>query len=253
MLNFGMRPIQSLSVCAVLAGYTNSADSTPLKKIGGRVLSSELYHLLTPRLRWGYKLFQTLWRCKVLADARTTARGSHTTAFAYDFCILAESGPLVKMEVSPMNKEAMRKQMEDIRDELNRLDSQRVALEQILRGYEAWFRAFPENGAQPHQQLTLPVSGRGGATKGAMSFRNGFIEVLKQARGEPLTDEEIWRRMQEKGVKSDARRPLGIVALTAKRHSNQVEMVAVKTWRWKGPVSIGVPTVATNHKSGESH
>jgi hypothetical protein len=146
-----------------------------------------------------------------------------------------------------MNKEAMRKQMEDVRDELNRLDSQRVALEQILRGYEAWFRAFPENGGRPHQQLTLPVSGRGKATKGTMSFRNGFAEVLKQARGEPLTDEEIWRRMQDKGVKSDAKRPLGIVALTARRLPDDVEMVAARTWRWKANSS------AMNHKSGESH
>jgi hypothetical protein len=145
-----------------------------------------------------------------------------------------------------MNKDAMRKQMEDVRDELNRLDGQRVALEQILRGYEAWFRSLPENGTRSQHQLKLPVGGRGGATKGSIGIQNAFKEVLKQARGEPLPNAEIWLRMQEKGAKSDAKRPLGIIDLIGKRVP-EAEKVAVRTWRWR------VPAITTNHTNGESH
>ena len=132
-----------------------------------------------------------------------------------------------------MDRDTMRKQMEGIRDELNRLDEERTALDALIRDYEAWFRARPENGAKPQRQPAQGVSGRGGKPKGSVSFRKGEIMVLQQARGEPLVDEEIWRRMQDVGVKSDSKNPLGFVNLTAKG-LDDVERVSPKTWRWVG-------------------
>ena len=132
-----------------------------------------------------------------------------------------------------MDRDTMRRQMEYIRDELNRLDEERGALAAMLRGYEAWFRAKPENGRKPQRQLPLGVPGRGGKPKGSVSFRKGMITVLQQARGEPLDDEELWRRMQDTGVKSDSKNPLGFVRLTADRLEG-AEKVSPKTWRWVG-------------------
>ena len=129
-----------------------------------------------------------------------------------------------------MNRDAMQKQMEDVRSELNQLDLQREALETILRGYEAWFRANPENGSRPHRQFVL-VTGRGGPMKGTISFRKAEVQVLQEARGESVQDVEIWRRMQVLGAKSDAKNPLGFVNLVA-RGLEKVEKVAAKTWRW---------------------
>lgn len=151
-----------------------------------------------------------------------------------------------------MNREAMRKQMEDVREELNRVDEQKVALETILKGYEAWFRTNPENGYKSSRQLELAVPGRGGGAKGTISFRKGVIEVLHQARGAALHEEEIWHRMKQMGVKSDAKRPSGFVGMTASG-LEEAEKVAVRTWRWKGPLSIGVPSITMNPTSGESH
>ena len=134
-----------------------------------------------------------------------------------------------------MDREIMRQELELVRGELVSLDEQRVALEKLLRAYEGWLRAFPENGAlQPQGRLPLPVSGRGGKTKGTISFNNGFIEVVRQARGEPLYAPELWRRMQEIGVRSDAKNPLGIIAFTAKRFQD-VAKVGPRTWRWVDP------------------
>ena len=131
-----------------------------------------------------------------------------------------------------MNRDAMRKQMEEVRDALNHIDQDREALETILKGYEAWFRVNPSHGSNRQRQLALGVSGRGGGSNGSISFRKGFMAVLEQARGEALIDTEIWRRMQEMGVISNAQRPLGFIGLTAKRVPS-AEKVAARTWRWK--------------------
>ncbi len=119
-----------------------------------------------------------------------------------------------------MERELMRKQMESIRAELNILDSERAVLEDLLKGYESWFRLHPENGTDPAMQLPLQ----------SISFRDGVLEVLRQARGEPLHVKEIWRRMQSLGITSSSKRPENFVALYTKRIPG-MEKVAPATFR----------------------
>ena len=145
-----------------------------------------------------------------------------------------------------MNRDAMLQHMEEVRAELNILDQQRDALETLLRGYEVWLKAFPESGAKLQRQLRLGVPGRGGAPLGSVSFRKGLMEVMRQARGEPLIDDEIWRRMQALGVKSQSKHPQGFIGLWAGR-LDPMEKVAARTWRWNDILA------ATQTKSGESH
>lgn len=132
-----------------------------------------------------------------------------------------------------MNQETMRTQMEEVREELNRLDAQKAALETILRGYETFLRATSANGVKQTRQLALGVPGRGGEPKGSISFRKGVIEVIRQARGEPLHAKVIWERMQEMGVRSATKQPGGFIGLTAKR-VNEIEKSAPNTFRWVG-------------------
>ena len=119
-----------------------------------------------------------------------------------------------------MERELMREQMESIRAELNTLDSERAVLEDLLKGYESWFRLHSKNGTEPSLQLPLQ----------SMSFRDGVSEVLRQARGEPLHVKEIWRRMQSLGVKSSSKRPDNFVALYTNRITG-MEKVAPATFR----------------------
>ena len=133
-----------------------------------------------------------------------------------------------------MNRDAMRKQMEEVRAQMNQLEAQRAATEALLRAYEGWFRAYPENGSTPQRQLPLKTSGRGGKTKGTVGFRAGLCLALQQAMGEPLREEEIWRRMYELGVRSDSDRPANFVGMTASR-TDDVEKVGPRTWRWVDP------------------
>lgn len=124
-----------------------------------------------------------------------------------------------------MDRASMRKHMEEIRDELRRIEGQREALKGILQGYEVWFQ-LP--GAQ---QLEMNVKAPN--RKGTMSFPKGLKTVLRQAGGEPLMDTEIWERMQKIGIKSNAKNPVNFVSL----HSNRVpeiEKTAPRTYRWVG-------------------
>lgn len=114
----------------------------------------------------------------------------------------------------------MRKQMESIRSELNVLDSEREVLENLLTGYESWFRLHPDSGACLSRQLPLT----------SMSFKDGLLEVLRQARGQPLHAKEIWHRMNAMGVTSNAKRPEGFVSMHANKIEG-IEKIAPATFR----------------------
>ncbi|PKB73421.1 MAG: hypothetical protein BZY75_01895 [SAR202 cluster bacterium Io17-Chloro-G7] len=132
-----------------------------------------------------------------------------------------------------MNKETIQAQMDELRDELNRVDALQVALEAALRAHESLFKAISANGVKQTRQLALGVPGRGGGPKGSVSFRSGVIEVLKQARGEELHADIIWERMQAMGVKSEAKRPRGFVSMIAAKEED-IEKSAPGTFRWVG-------------------
>lgn len=122
-----------------------------------------------------------------------------------------------------MERELMRRQMESVRSELNRVDAEREVLEGLLKAYESWFRIHPENGANPPATPPqLPLEG--------ISFKDGLLSVLQQSRGEPLHVKEIWHRMREMGVSSNAKRPEGFVSMHANRIEG-VEKVGPATFR----------------------
>ncbi len=74
---------------------------------------------------------------------------------------------------------------------------------------------------------------------GAISFKKGTAEVLKQARGEALHAKDIWERMQAMGVRSNAKNPVGWVNRETGKHPN-IEKDGPKTWRWAGPLHSNV-------------
>ena len=126
-----------------------------------------------------------------------------------------------------MDKETMRQQMEAIRAELAQNEQEHEALKTMLLGYEAWFRANSE-GSEIHQ-LEMAVAGN--RPRGTISFRRALIQVLQQAHGAPMLDDEIWERMQALGARSASKRPVGFIGLHAKREA-EIEKVAPRTFRW---------------------
>jgi len=64
-----------------------------------------------------------------------------------------------------------------------------------------------------------------------ISFEKAIIKVLQDANGESLRGDEIWKRMQGLGVKSNSKNPVGWVNRIASIIG--AEKVGPKIWRWK--------------------
>lgn len=136
-----------------------------------------------------------------------------------------------------MDEQAVREQLNEVRESLTRNEEEHEILLSLLKGYEGWLRLHGmQNGhsSPPHYQIPLEQegSGRGGQPKGAISFRQGVRQVYREARGEPLTQSEAWTRMQVLGVKSEAKSPIGLIGLTARTFETEIEKVDTRTWRW---------------------
>jgi hypothetical protein len=75
-----------------------------------------------------------------------------------------------------------------------------------------------------------------------VNFEKGAVKVVKNARGEPLHSTEIWSRMKSIGVRSNAKAPVGIVDFNLRKHPEDIEKAAPRTWKWIGALNgHGVP------------
>lgn len=137
-----------------------------------------------------------------------------------------------------MDEKSVRAQLDDVSRELDTLDERREVLLSLVRGFEGWLRLdgsrattfpLPEPPSKPRESLT--------AQKGSVSVRSAVLQVIKDARGEPLHAREIARRMIALGAVTAAKDPPAIVDLVAgslsKRDGLPIEKVAGRTWRWK--------------------
>ena len=64
-----------------------------------------------------------------------------------------------------------------------------------------------------------------------ISFKKAIVKVLQEANGEPLNTKEIWRRMQNLGVKSNSKEPTAWINRLSKDVG--AEKVAPQMWRWR--------------------
>ena len=133
-----------------------------------------------------------------------------------------------------MDKVTITDQLEVIEAELSRNQLERVVLLKLQCGYRELLQ-FSSDG-QDVRQLTMTIGHEGtkSESKGTISFRAGLVQVLREASGEPLDVDEIWERMQQLGVRSDAKRPTGFIGLTKKRVP-EIEKVSPRVFRWVGP------------------
>ena len=112
---------------------------------------------------------------------------------------------------------------------LRALDGLRSAIEGLL--------AILDESVDGLQLPMMPASSKDSpqfTPKGHLSFRAGLISVLQEAKGEILPDKEIWKRMQVKGVVSEAKRPEGFISLHQKKIS-QIEKIGTNRYKWNDP------------------
>jgi len=134
-----------------------------------------------------------------------------------------------------MDEKTVRDHMDTIRARLRQLEAERDVLQTLLRGYEGWLRVYV-NGNAP-SQLSLPPAP---PIHGKMSIRRAIVQVLKDARGEPLHCKEIWRRAEELGAKTTSKNPAAAVDFTAYT-LKEIKKVAPRTWSYIGELE---PTLA---------
>ncbi len=149
-----------------------------------------------------------------------------------------------------MDSESMRHQMNEVRTALSRNVAEHEILSDMLRAFQRWFDLNPGKGVAEiatQAPLILDHSSRngqrqrkvGGQSLGTIGFDSGFQEVLRQARGEPISDLEAWERMKLLGVKSNSENPVGWVGRSAKKlvTMGRAEKIGPKSWKWIGPLN----------------
>ena len=131
-----------------------------------------------------------------------------------------------------MDEESARKMLDEFKGQLAKNEEEREALIALVKGLEGWLRIHATITQQTLFEGSLPA----GKPKGTVSLRRAVVEVLKEARGEPLHVKEIFRRVSAKGARTGAKSPLGAIDLTCysilKYHPKALEKVRPRTWRW---------------------
>lgn len=141
-----------------------------------------------------------------------------------------------------MDEKKARRQLQDVKVALNKLDEEREFLVSLIHGYEGWLRLHgSSNGA-----ATLTVRPRAArqsgaartAPKGSVSLRQAVLQIVREAQGSPVHIREILARALAMGAATNAQHPERIVDLVAynlKSRSNQpLERVSPRSWRWTG-------------------
>ena len=143
-----------------------------------------------------------------------------------------------------MDEAIVRDQLEQVKAALARNEEEHDALVSIVKGFESWLRLNGKAGVTHPLPVVAPTSHNGKpvlarhAIKGRVSVRQAVLQVLKDARGEPLHVKEIVRRINDLGAISASKNPAGVVGLVAmslqKRDNQPIERTAGQTWRWAG-------------------
>lgn len=136
-----------------------------------------------------------------------------------------------------MDAKSVRSNLTEVTAQLARNEEEHEVLLSLVRGYEGWLRLNPD----PAPQMALPpleaAPRKGSQPKGSRSMRGAVLQVLKDARGEPVHGKEILARAYQLGAATDAKNPLGAVDLMAHslKKSHPVEKVGPRVWRYRAP------------------
>lgn len=152
-----------------------------------------------------------------------------------------------------MNDSAIRGLIEEFRTDLAALEQRRTALLDGIKALENVLATAAPASANGNAVPTIapswvpvpsvvadetqPYQARPGhsATKGTISLRRSIRQVLLDAHGEPLTADEILRRIEAMGARTEAKDPVGVVdfaAYSLKLSGLPLEKVGRRTWRW---------------------
>lgn len=142
----------------------------------------------------------------------------------------------------------LRRLIEETSQRLAVIEREYASLTSALVVYEDRLR-FLEGDTAPRQSVqsralnprTRSVAGR----QGTIGLVSAVLAVLREAKGEPLHVRDILPRALEKGAKTNARNPLGVVDMVAanlRRDGKPVAKAGPRTWRWVGENPLPFPS-----------
>ena len=154
-----------------------------------------------------------------------------------------------------MDDQTIRIRLEEVKSDLARIELERDALLGLVQNYERLLRLAVRVTAS---QLPLPAAEKAavksglasrfkGKQPGGISNRVLIRDIVKQANGEPLHCQEIWRRAVAQGATTDSTTPLNIVDSMLRGWMAQgepLQKLGGRRWRWATPV---VPEQGLQH------
>lgn len=136
-----------------------------------------------------------------------------------------------------MDEQSVRSQLLEVRKTLARNEEEHEILLSLLNGFEGWLRLHA-NGRSPQLTLPLETTQARTAPRGEISLRSAVLQVLKEARGQPLHSKEILVRATALGAATTSKDPVAIVDLTAyslQKGGATIEKTGPRIWHWAGP------------------
>lgn len=124
-----------------------------------------------------------------------------------------------------MKEATVRRNIEEIRQQLAALEERKATLEKLLKDFEAL------DALNARERAVRPTE-----IKGKVSLRSTILKVLMEATA-PLSAAEIWDAAWKLGARTAAAKPTAIVDLTAyqlKQSGQPLEKTAPLTWRYFG-------------------
>jgi hypothetical protein len=136
-----------------------------------------------------------------------------------------------------LDEKSIRHHLDEVENRLGRIDDERQALQDLVKGYKALLKAMiaPDGtSSEPptFPQLTLPT--RRSTVVGKVSMRSAVAEVL-QGASEPLHSRDIYARANRMGAATTSKDPTSVVDLVVLDlfKKGKVEKVAPRTWQWR--------------------
>lgn len=136
-----------------------------------------------------------------------------------------------------LDEKSIRRHLADVESRLARIDDERQALQDLVKGYRSLLKAMaaPDGeSAEPpiFPQLSLPT--KRSTVVGKVSMRSTVAEVLEGA-SEPLHSRDIYARAKQKGAATTSKDPISVVDLVVLDlfKKGKVEKTAPRTWIWR--------------------
>jgi len=140
-----------------------------------------------------------------------------------------------------LDEATIRRQLEDYRGRLARIDDERSAVTDVVRSLESLLKAVSPPDHKSEGPPTFPATRpRSSTPVGSVSMRSAVARVMRSAK-RPMHTRDVMAEAQKLGASTNAKVPLSVVDLVLLNLAKKgnVERVAPRTWRWTEAEPLG--------------